>query len=721
MGFLDFFKSLQHDADLLQFGLIGALFLYIGICSAYRKWYHADSAMQPVYYYRYSLLAKIILNVCIVILYLVTTIYAFSMSDYWIKMLKWFLPFPLISLFLESNLLIFQYQRRISSKFSIHGFSWCAMSIISALSFIIYLAMIENEYHPIANLILNLCQLVLFLARTIVQLSFSQDHEQLNYSDLEEGLLNANRTPTIDSVNLDNDKKLTRGLSMLGERSPKNSDGITVMIKSTKKVGGEYQYQLSVNYKNKVHKIYKKYGDFCELDEILRDHVDHAGRYVELSTFGKLTDSEVSQAIRKLQSYIDNVLSSFDPQPTAVIRFLNIQENSVSPTIVRELAISKKKVSDRPKHLSAASDGSAATPDGMRASLNEEPGPEARNSPEPKPFVYRSTMRGLTVRPDKDFCPYITVELLDAKIPSGCNHYEYRFELSISEHSEEGSWVITKRYREFKQLYEALVEKKLKPPKLPPSRMMSSPQIVQERKTGLTLFLEILLNEEVYLKCEEVAAFVSLNSEIQRLFLANSEKFDFSDWRAEISQYRVRLLDDKTPITEFIITVFKSLPEFDESSDPESKKLKMKSHYKLYKRMTDFENLYNALVRRFGKDGLPQLPPKFNAFFTQTTVESRMKGLEKFLNSLFKFPEVEDCFAFRKFLNAPISELRRHNKRSRATNSRGEQHREEEAKEEEEQPSIEESIPSSLGSQTDKLETIQQLRHKMNESREHFS
>ena len=591
---------------------------------------------------------------------------------------------------------------------------------MSGFSLIVYLAMVESQESHSINLVLNLCQLVLFVSRAIVQITFPQDHEQLDYSDLEEGLLNSNRAQTMDTnINptLESDSTTKRTRSMFNERLNRNSEGVAVTIKSAKKVGGAYQYQLNVSWRNKVHKVYKSYVDFCELDDFLRDHVDSAGRYAELSTFGTLLDSEVSTAIRKLQSYVDNVLNSFQPLPHAVMGFLKLSEIPASPGLPKDLAISKKKVAEKKNVRSDASNGSR-TPD-LKASYGDDTSPQDRKYSDPKPIANRNDMRKMTIRPDKDFCPYIAVQLIEAKMCSGSSHYEYRFELSISEHSE-GSWYISKRYREFKQLYETLVEKKLKPPKLPPSRIMNSPQIVQERKVGLTHFLEVLLNEEVYLKCEEVAAFVSLDGEIQRLFLANSEKYDFSDWRAQIAQYRVRLLDDKTPVTEFIINIFRNGHMEDENSEPDTGASRVKNHYRLYKRFTEFENLHDALEIRFGKDGLPQLPAKFNAFFAQTTVESRMKGLEKFLNLLFRFPEVEDCFAFRKFLNAPISELKKHNKQ-KISRSRGSL-KEEEAKEEEDRISKEYEegeIPSSLGSQTDKLETIQQLRHKLNESKEH--
>lgn len=726
MGFFDFFTTEKHNGFFVQVVLMGLLFVYLGVRSALRKCYHAEAATQPVYFYTRRLITKIALNVLIIALYLAVTAVLFFEDEFWVPSLRWFAPIPLAATTLESNLLLFQYSHRLSSRFSLHGFVWIALTTLAALSTLIYFIMHHDPWEQTANLIFNFSQIAVFACRSAVQLSFPQDQEQVG-SVLEQGLLSHHRALTVGTVSgvgvdiygssTQVEEKTQRAKSIFSERSNKKSSiGINVTVNSAKKVGGEYTFQLLVNYRGKMHKVSKTFVKFQELDHILRDHVDHApAKYTELANCGPLNEATVSKTIRQLQSYIDNVLFCFDPLPDAVKNFLQIIEDSPIKRIhTQDFEISPNKKVGTAHGTRTPNSAGSRTPDHPRSSHGDDQDPEELKSSELAFVSHRRIMATKTalLKPDSDFCPYISVKLIDARVPSSSNHYEYTFNLSLSDNYEE-SWLITKRYREFRQLYDELKESKLKPPKLPPSRMMNSPQVVEERKEGLTLFLEIILNEEHFLRCQEVAQFVGLPAHTQNLFTEKSDIYDFSRWWVRVVDNKVRILSDNTTITEFVIVVHRE--NLEETDRSEQERSSDSQTYKLYKRMMDFERLYSALSDRYGKDVLPQLPPKFNAFFSQTSVESRMKGLEKFLNSLFTLPDIGDCFALRKFLNASTSRLRRG--RGKAKYSQMHEEKYEATKEEEESLEDEdERIQSSLGSQTDKLETIQQLRHKFSEA-----
>lgn len=648
------------------------------------------------------------------IIYIAKAVFTIVSQDSFIQLLQWFVPIPLLSLALETNLLLFQYSRRITSKFTIHGISWISLTILSVISLAIFIIAIHNPIDQIVCFVFNLTQLILFALRMLFQIAFPQDHEQMLYSDIEEGLLTAwtqhddNTLRRISEEFTQERPKILRGISGMSDKSSKKGE-ITVTIKAVIQKNKECHYQLNVHYRGKTHKVFRTCQEFCELDELLRIRAEQTNvKFVSLSNFGPLSDTSVSETIKNLQKYMDAMLSSFDRIPPIVLNFLGINRGTEAVNDTKEGRISKKKVTDLEKKPLMLNRG-YSTPDDPLVSkrLVDSQASESLKLQDMETPDYRKVMnaKATTRRDEVYFCPYITVELIDAEIPLGYTHYEYIFALTISENPQE-RWQLQKRYREFKQLADVLRNKKLKPPKLPPSRMINSSQIVEERKIGLTHFLEILLNEEIFLQCPEVAEFVGLSRQSQALLLENSDKYDYSKCWAEISEYNLRILEDKTPVTEFIIIIHNILQAGDEADDLEAGHLRKENSYKLYKRMVDFEELYDALVIKFGRENLPNLPHKFTALFTQTSVESRMRGLESFLNVLFTIPNIGDSFAFRKFLNAPANDLRSARRKTRR-----------EPKEEEEKKSSGEEdnfLQSSLGSDTDKLETIQQVRHKMN-------
>ena len=631
---MSFINNINTDVLILQDILIGSLFMYLGIRSAYRKWHHSEAATQPIYYYTKALKSKIVMNVLIIIFYTCAFIYLILVNkDHFMDMMKYMLPFAIIALVLECDLLLFQYTRGISSKMNIHGITWICLTVCSFLTAIAYLVLSNrSENDRLADLFICIIQILLFMLRAGIQLAFPQDKERLGYTDLEENLLSSNRSLITDArLYSKGGSDNSMSSSLLGDRPKKALKGFTIAIKSAKKINDEYQFQINVKSSAKSHKVLKTYSEFKELHELLRDNIIESNKIIECPKLGSLTESSIPQAIMQLQKYIDNILYTFDPVPDSALNFLKIIRDADSrpePTFGRWF--SKKKalrVSEVGINLSAT----LGTTDNQNPKTQED----ERND-----LV-------MSVDLELEFCSYITVTLIDSRIPAGSRYYEYTFRLALSDNPED-NWYITKRYREFNQLVDLLQQKKIKPPKLPPARIMQSKQVVEERKIGLTHFLQVLLNEEIYLRCEEVTRFALISENLQKQFLQSTEKMDFSNWWVRVIENRIKILSNNIAVTEFVILVDTGVPDENHTNQ-----------YKIYKRMIDFEDLYSALVVRFGKDLLPQLPAKFNSFFSQTSVEHRMNGLESFLNELFKVSNIEDCFAFRKFLNAPLSDLPR--------------------------------------------------------------
>lgn len=676
---------------------------------------------------------KITLNILIIGFYIAATVLAFVEKTFWVRSLRWFALVPIIALYLESELLLFQYSYKIPSSFSIHGLVWIALALSVFASNAIYIVMYPEPWEQFGNVSCNLFQTVLFGLRTLTQLLFPQDQVHFSYS-FEQRLLQNDKTYSSYFTTKTNTtltqagegEKTHKKKCIFSEISNKrrNTARLSVTITSAKKLEDDYLFQMTVNYKSNTHKVSKTYTEFEELDHILHDHVDHTGKCNDLSSFISENISSINTLMKQLQNYIDNVLKSFDLVPETLKIFFMIfaPEDPLNELEIsqeeEEEKIPKKKVRIQTDSRTPRSEGSR-TPIQDHSFQEDDHAQAQKAREEHKSIDYclpsnqqcLPSVKTALLKPDNEFCPYITVKLVEAKVPSGCNYYRYTFCLSLTDDPEE-NWLITKRYREFKQLCSTLKSKKLKPPKLPPSRIITSTTVLEERKTGLTLFLEIILNEEIFLRCDEVAQFAELNVHIHQLLREKSEKFDFSRWWVRIIGNKVRVLEDGSAITEYIIVVHRETQEESPTSeDLESKGFDDVGHYKLYKRMTEFESLYDALVDRFGKEAIPQLPPKFNAFFSQTSVEFRMKGLEKFLNLLLKIPNIGDCFALRKFLNASTDQIRGHKRRTKRKTSIEEHF--DLSKEEEE-----ETFRSSLGSETDKLETIQQLRQKISGSKD---
>ena len=675
------------DVFIFQDVLAGSAFIYLGISSAFRKWQHAEAATQPIYFYTQRLKAKITLNAIIILFYISVFVFLLlNPEDHLVDSMKYVLPFPIIALILESDLLLFQYARGISSKISIHGFTWVCLTFFALITLITYLAAGNGPNDHAPDLYICLLEFALFTSRAGVQLYFPQDNERLGYTESEETLVSTNRIITLDvGTDDESDKSLSR--SLLGDRHKKNNSlGFSTSIKSAKKVNGEYQFQINVSTGKKTYKILKTYAEFKELHELLRDHATEMNKSIELPKFGALNASNVPQAIMQLQKYLENTLHVLDPVPDSILNFLKIirevePRNDTSPKKIVPLGNKAPNEANINLHDTLLTTEGVSSDRQGTEELKEE---EGNND-----F-------------DKDFCPYIMVCLIDSRIPSGSKYYEYTFKLALSDNPED-NWYITKRYREFSQLAEALMNRKVKPPKLPPARIMKSQKVVEERKIGLTRFLQVLLNEEIYLKCEEVTHFVQLPGNLQKLFLQSREKFDFSNWWVRVVENRVKILPNNLAVTEFVILV--TMGTADGSSA---------SQYKIYKRMMDFDDLYSALGVRFGKEALPQLPAKFNSFFTQTTVEFRMAGLESFLNAIFKIEDIEDCFAFRKFMNAPVAEMQMQRSRMKRLSAnldlRASKSRESSFSDLEDQSPI-----KRLDSLTDELQTAHQLRLKNSE------
>jgi hypothetical protein len=68
------------------------------------------------------------------------------------------------------------------------------------------------------------------------------------------------------------------------------------------------------------------------------------------------------------------------------------------------------------------------------------------------------------------------------------------------------------------------------------------------------------------------------------------------------------------------------------------------------KRYSEFESLHNALKVHFSDASLPDLPPKYTTFGTTTTVASRDRGFQEYLQQLLRVPDILDCVEFRKFI-----------------------------------------------------------------------
>ena len=363
------------------------------------------------------------------------------------------------------------------------------------------------------------------------------------------------------------------------------------------------------------------------------------------------TSSNVSFKVQALQNFLNNALLNPDGISNSLLLFLEVPEservkllnwgkrsfkkNEERITMVEMPRTDARGIQANPSSSSAASE---------LDDVEEEEEEKTENHEQPE-IVINADRDGALILgriSEKDYCPYFKVNILKYQRAKTGEFIEYIINLELTEKPDE-YWEISKRYSDFVTIREQLKESlKVLPPKLPKKLVMvTEEEQLAGRRQDLENWLRIVLNEKIYFT-PQLFQFVGLNLSYYET-LKDEETYSFSNFRAKIEKSEIWMNNNK-PYTIYYILV-----EQKSQSDPKNKK----RVYNLYRRFKEFDELHQALEKRFLDPAkkLPELPSKYNAFSNKTTVDFRQQGLESYLNQLFAYPNIGDSFAFRKFIN----------------------------------------------------------------------
>ena len=657
MGFFSSLFELNVAKLVFQVFFCGFFYIYLGIRVVFRKYQHFEAAKQPVHFYPGKLKLKLALNLLLILTYIASIFFALFDRNYWFFNKTYYVPFylvPIVVIYLECDALLFHFRRRISVRMNIHSLSWLMIATGQVLTIITYYYQHQSNFH-LENILLDVVKSGVTVLRALIQVKYPQDREQFEYSSIEESLLTQTRSILREAP----DRKISpmsssSPLDLSYKSSEKGSaSGFSINIKSTKQVNGELFYTLQVFVGSESYKILRSVVAFRELQATLKPILLQSSRGKNSAlnmTFESPTNlfdySRINSSLNALQKFVNSVIEVCDPLPEDFLKFIEVPN------------VSRKKI--KMLHRSYAQGASGESFDsssfdsqtGLSNSLGGN-GSQALNTGDEQP---KKSMTLSRVKKSNTVAKKLTLEGIHSDVnvvlydcqQSITGEYKYVFSISLFEKPDE-SWIISKRYLEFKALHsrlKKLLDKEI--PKLPKQRIMKSEaEMLPQLKKDLENYLSTLLNEKSFVSTTEVARFVEVSPKIQDHLLNKGSFKDYSRYSASISDNKVHMGADNVAITLFKVEVYR---DEDHMQAPNSNK------YVLYKRFADFEELHKALIIKFGKSisgKLPSLPQKFNAYFGQTSVEYRMSALQVYFNELFKFPKIGESYAFRTFLEMP--------------------------------------------------------------------
>lgn len=245
-----------------------------------------------------------------------------------------------------------------------------------------------------------------------------------------------------------------------------------------------------------------------------------------------------------------------------------------------------------------------------------------------------------TEPPEKHFCVFFMIEYIEFKKVD--EHYEFTFLITSKSSSDPKQWTISRRYKDFLRLEENMKRNLKNMPKLPGKNLFHNEENLHDRSLKLEKYLRILLNETIYIKNEDFLAFIEFSKdlEIRTLRIFPIFMIVIGIIMLNSSKTKISFENNETQFVLYIITI------------EEKEKFKCR----IAKRYTDFEKLHEALIIRFGKESIPELPGKLD-FLAGSQIKSRGERLLEYLNRLFGTNGVEDCFTLRKFVGMEVKSL----------------------------------------------------------------
>lgn len=426
--------------------------------------------------------------------------------------------------------------------------------------------------------------------------------------------------------------------------------------------GKEIHYQILIKTFGKQYKINRNLEEFQRLEQDLKQDFN-SSLMSQSQQFGSLLGGlsvnddpdSISSSVKILQNFLDGFLNSGEAIPIQLVNFLDIPESLRKKVLFwnqQQISMQKFRGGAKPGAQKSMGDNDLTSSNNFpeienslrrteqESDSDEEEDEDSDNEVRPRGG---STHNNVHLE-DSSFCPYFEVTIPKWQKAAFGDHYEFVISITLSENPAE-SWEIVKRYSDFEKLRNQLTKEiRGEPPRLPSKKVRHDQAVLIKRKNGLEKFLKIILNEKLFLKTQAVQDFIKLKKEYMSVIYGDEELQDFSNQRAEIRDNRIIVLDNKKPFTEFEIRIIEY-----SRIDPS---LQI-NEQRIYKKFKDFEILHKSLQMRFSANSylLPELPAKYNEFGSRTSVDSKMKGLEKYLNALFKLPKIGDSFAFRKFVS----------------------------------------------------------------------
>jgi len=653
-----------HDYAIFDVMVAAAIYIILGIIILVNKCKFSHVALVNIPSYPLSLRGKILAILVLVCLYVISAILAFFDEEFWANKANptkygFMYLIPVIISIFNIDWLKYQFERKIPLVWYQNQLVWVLLSICHLMAFVSgYLTNRDKRTWGVDE-VMVLFKLTVTLMLMIYTFRRPQDIEEyFPESGLHAQLLaekqsragyrnsmtaswwrgRSRRDSNANAVGGQRKRRLTN--SRLAEEHAGLPLTVTVVNKVQRREDPssgamEIIYKLHILTGKQDYKILRTLNDFKRLENslLMEERKDPNRSFVSESLNAVFADPEaenmsnVSFIVLTLQNFINALLKN-DKASKNLINFLEVPD----PERTRLLNWSK----DSPGEME---EQDAENLDDIEEDDKEHP----TEFTEPDMAQSQNSSYRLTRASERDYCPFFNVNIPKYKKANNGDYIEYQIYLQLIEKPDE-AWQIRKRYSDFVDLRRQLVSViNAVPPKLPSKLMlMTEEDQREERRKGLESWLRIVLNEKIYFR-PQLMNFIEINPSYSE-WLKDEDAYDFSRFTALIDNNQI-LMSNNKPYTVYHIVI----EEKNSAAGPGKKKLR----YSLLRRYKEFDMLYQALQTRFSHAPakLPELPPKYTTFSNKTTVDFRQQGLERFINSLFNYPNIGDSFAFRKFIN----------------------------------------------------------------------
>jgi len=216
------------------------------------------------------------------------------------------------------------------------------------------------------------------------------------------------------------------------------------------------------------------------------------------------------------------------------------------------------------------------------------------------------------------------------------------FEISLAlTDNPDKSWIIHKNFRDLIKLHDQIrKELRLNPPLLTADIVMANDANPNRVKFILEKYLQTILNERIYFKNKILFNFIGLDRAMYRAIEKNDKPTNFSKYHSTID---CKVAND---VSFYYILITEDNQKDHDNADHSH--LIIRTYEYFYMLHKTLKMRYNSSILKDVE--FPEFPLDLGPTVTNSTCVLKHKLLQKYLNSLFKVPQIGDSFAFRKFI-----------------------------------------------------------------------